>query len=470
MKEHILKTLILGSSLLVFASSLYAVKPKLPKSKPLDFSPPQGARHILKNGMTVYILKDNTLPIINIAANLKAGKMYDSKDKIGLAELTADLLKDGGTLKYKPEEIDKILEFSGASIDSGVGMEGSVISMRCLSKDFKKVFDIYADVLLNPTFNNDKVKLLKDETLEGIRRRNDKPDSQAFREALRMFYGKGHPYGWRTEPETISAINKSDLKNFHSNFYKPNNTIMAISGDFKSEKEILENLNNAFSSWKKGEVNFPEIPKVKIKEKRDIYFIEKDITQTFIVLVQKGLKRHDKTNFPLKVANHILGGGSFSSRLTNEIRTKRGLAYSVFSTFRKYPDYGFVLGYCGTKPETYSQTLEEMLKQFQLMKDKPVSTQELNIAKNAIINSFVFKFPTPFSLMNKRASNELYGYPKDYLDNYTKKMEKITREDVLKTSKKILDPDNAMIFVVGNSKKFDKPLSTFGKVTILKED
>ncbi len=446
------------------------MKPRLPKSKPLDFSPPKGARHTLKNGMIVYILKDNTLPIINIATKLKAGKIYDSNDKKGLAELTADLLKDGGTLKYKPEEIDKILEFSGASINSAAYMEGAEVSMRCLSKDFKKTFDIYADVLMNPTFNDDKLKLLKDDTLEIIRRRNDKPDSRAIREAKRMFYGKSHPYGWRTEPETIKAINKSDLKNFHSNFYKPNNMILTVSGDFKSEKEILENLNNAFSSWKQGKVNFPEIPQVKIKEKRNIYFIEKDIAQAFIVLIQKGLKRHDKTDFPLQVANHILGGGDFSSRLTNEIRTKRGLAYSVFSGFLEYPDYGYFLAYCGTKPETYSQALEELLKQFQLMKEKPVSAQELNIAKSAIINSFVFKFPTPFSLINERASNELYGYSKDYLDNYTKEMAKVTQDSVLKASKKILDPDNAMIFVIGNSKKFDKSLSTFGKVSILKED
>ncbi len=470
MKEHILKTLILGSSLLVFASSLHAVKPRLPKSKPLDFSPPQGSRHILKNGMIVYILKDNTLPIINISAKIKAGKLYDTKDKIGLAELTADLLKDGGTLKYKPEEIDKILEFSGAAIGSRMYMEEGEMAMRCLSKDFEKVFDIYTDVLMNPTFNDDKVKLFKDDTLEGIRRRNDKPDSQARREAVRMFYGKDHPYGWRTEPSTIKAINKSDLKKFHSNFYKPNNTILAISGDFKSEKEILNQLNTAFSSWKQGKVNFPEIPKVKINEKRNIYFIEKDIAQTFIVLIQKGLKRHDPIEFPLSVGNHILGGGSFSSRLTTEIRTKKGLAYSVYSYFAKRPDYGYVFSYCGTKPETYSQALEEMLKQFQLMKEKPVSAQELNIAKSAIINSFVFRFPTPFSLMEERASYELYGYSKDYLDNYTKEMAKITQASVLEASKKILDPDNAMLFVIGNSKKFDKPLSTFGKVTILKED
>ena len=188
------------------------------------------------------------------------------------------------------------------------------------------------------------------------------------------------------------------------------------------------------------------------------------------MLIQKGLKRHDPIEFPLSVGNHILGGGSFSSRLTTEIRTKKGLAYSVYSYFAKRPDYGYVFSYCGTKPETYSQALEEMLKQFQLMKEKPVSAQELNIAKSAIINSFVFRFPTPFSLMEERASYELYDYSKDYLDNYTKEMAKITQASVLEASKKILDPDNAMLFVIGNSKKFDKPLSTFGKVTILKED
>lgn len=454
---------------LLNAASAFALPPTLPRLEELNFMPPKGTRAVLDNGLVVYLMKDNTLPVVHLTAYIRTGKLNDPAEKIGLGELTAELLKDGGTLKYKPEEIDKTLEFLAASVDTSMGIEEARANLTSLKKDFDTVLDIYADVLIFPAFAEDKVKLKRAEILELIRRRNDDPGRAVVREALRAFYGPAHPYGWRSEEATVNAVTIDDLKAYHANYYRPNNIILAVAGDFASDEEMLEKLKARFGAWPRGEVKFPVIPPVRIKGGRQVFHIEKESAQAFIVMLQRGLKRHDPLEYPLLVTNEMLGGG-LSSRLAAEIRSRRGLAYSVYSYAAKKPDYGYELAYCGTKPETYSQALTEMLRQFKLIAQEAAPAEEVVRARDSIVNSFVFRFPTPFELITERASYEYYGYKADYLDNYVKNVAATTPASVLETTKKLFDPDNALLFVIGNSKKFDKPLSEFGPVTELKED
>ncbi|MEI7527612.1 MAG: pitrilysin family protein [Elusimicrobiota bacterium] len=454
---------------LLSAASAFALPPALPKLADVNFKPPKGTRAVLDNGLVVYLMKDNTLPVVHLTAYIRTGKLNDPIEKIGLGEMTAGLLKDGGTLKYKPEDIDKTLEFLAASVESSMGIEEARADLTALKKDLDTVLDIYADVLMNPAFAEDKVKLKRDEMLELIRRRNDDPGRAVVREALRAFYGPAHPYGWRSEEATVNAITIADMKAYHANYYKPNNIILAIAGDFASDTEMLGKLKARFGAWPRGEVKFPVIPPVQINGTRQVFHIEKDISQAYIVMLQKALKRFDPLEYPLTVTNELLGGG-LSSRLAAEIRSRKGLAYTVYSYAAKKPDYGYELAYCGTKPETYSQALAEMLKQFKLVAEEAAPAEEVTRARDSIVNSFVFRFPTPFDLITERASYEYYGYKADYLDNYVENIAKTTPASVLEITKKLFKPDDAMLFVIGNSKKFDKPLSEFGPVTELKED
>jgi predicted Zn-dependent peptidase len=450
-------------------SPTWGLRPNLPKTGGMDFKPPKGSRHVLENGLVVYLLKDNTLPVAHVTAIVKTGKIYDTKEKIGLGEFAVGLLKDGGTVKYKSDDIDKTLEFLGASIEPSIAAEEARVNMFALKKDLDKVLDIYASVLMEPAFEDDKTAIKKAEALEMIRRRNDDPAREAQREAVRHFYGADHPYGWRTELTTVEPLTKDDLKAYHANYFRPNNIILAAAGDFGSEEAFLTKLKEKFGGWAKGDVKLPVIPPVKIDEKRQVYLIDRDISQTSLVMLLKGVKRHDPLEFPLFITNEILGGGS-SSRLYTEIRSRMGLAYVVYSYFAKRPDYGFINAYCGTKPETYSQALSEMLRQFELIKTKPVPADEIKRAKDSVINSFVFRFATPFDLISERALYEHYAYAPDYLDTYVENMAKVDQKAVLETAQKMYKPADAQIFVLGNSKKFDKPLSTFGEVIEVKED
>lgn len=451
------------------AASPFALPPALPKISGVGFNPPRGERAVLDNGMVIYLMKDNTLPIVHITAYIRTSKLNDPLKKIGLGEMTAGLLKDGGTLKYGPEEIDKTLEFLAASIETNIGIEEARADLTSLKKDLNTVLDIYAEVLMRPAFSPDKVKLRRAEILEMIRRRNDNPGRAVVREALRCFYGPAHPYGWRSEEATVKAVTIEDMKAYHANYYKPNNIILAVAGDFASNEIMIAKLRSKFGAWPRGEVKFPVIPPVRIMGKRQVFHVEKDIAQTYIVMLQKGLKRHDPLEYPLAVSNEMLGGG-LSSRLTAEIRSRQGLAYTVYSYSVKKPDYGYTLAYLGTKPETYSRALSELLKQFKLIGAASAPADEVARARDSIVNSFVFRFPTPFDLITERASYEYYGYKPDYLDNYVENVARTDSKAVLETARKLYKPEDAMLFVIGNSKKFDKPLSEFGTVTELKED
>ena len=466
--KNLLK-LAAGAFMLITASTVWALPPGMPATPDLEFRPPKGERFTLGNGLVVYLMKDNTLPVLHLSALVGVGNAHDAAAKIGLGELTAQMLKDGGTKSYTAEEIDKQLEYLGASIDADVYSEETRVGMTALKKDLGKVLDIYAEVLRAPAFDEEKLKLAKAEELEMLRRRNDKPNDTLFREAKRMFYGVDHPYGWRKEAATVSSLSRQDLLDFHAAYYKPNNVILSVSGDFASNEEILEVLKTRFASWEKGAVTKPAIPDFKPKKGRRIYLIDKDISQAFLVIFQGGLGHNSPEEYPLTLLAEILGG-SMQSRLMMEVRSKRGLAYTVQSVSPRRTQGGFTYTYCGTKPDTYSQALSEILKQLDRVGSEPVPQDELKRGKDAIINPFVFKFPTPFKLISERAVEEFYGLKDGYLDNYVSRIRKVTQEDLLATAKKFYNTEDAVIFVIGNSKKFDKPLSEFGPVTELKED
>lgn len=455
--------------MLISVPTAWALPPGMPATPNLEFRPPKGDRFTLDNAMVVYLMKDNTLPVVHISALLGVGAAHDQADKVGLLEFTTNMLRDGGTKSYSAEEIDKQLEYLGASIDSSVYSEETRLDMTSLKKDLGKVLDIYAEILREPVFNEEKLKLNKDEELEMIRRRNDKPNDELFREAKRMFYGKDHPYGRRKEAAPIAAFSRTDLQALHGAYYKPNNIILSVSGDFASNEEMLKDLKAKFASWEQGTVTRPEIPISVPQKGRQIYFIDKDISQAFIVIFQKGLAYNSPEEYPLTVLSEILGGG-MQSRLMTEVRSKKGLAYTVQSSSARRSKNGFTYTFCGTKPETYSQALAEILKQLEKVASEPIPQDELKRGKDAIINPFVFKFPTPFKLISERASEEYYNLRDGYLDNYVSRIRKVSQDDLLAAAKDIFDTKNALIFVIGNSKKFDKPLSEFGPVTELKED
>lgn len=461
MKKIILGVLIMNS--INLNSGL-----NIPKYKNIEFKPKRPQAIELPNKIKLYIEEDNTLPIIKISLLMRGGRVIDPADKTGLGELFFEVWREGGSRKYTPDEIEKTLDYYAAEINSKINTEDASVSMISHKNSFDKIFDIFIDLIKNPAFDTKKFEIKKAEVIEMIKRRNDKPDRQATREALRMFFGKDHPYGRRSEIETVNKITRNDLIYYHSSNFVSSNMTLVVAGNF-DKNEMIEKIIKNFSDISYKEYQQPKIEIPQIPTKRKIYVIDKPIRQSYVVMLMEGPKRHDDIEYPLAVLSEYMGGG-IQSVLGNEIRSKRGLAYSVYSYFGKRDVSGFILTYLGTKPESVSEAIKQIIYEKEKVKKGEISEKELNMAKSQIINSFIFRFPTTFNLLEEFAGYEQYGYPPHYLENYTSKINSVTKEDTINTAKKLYNTDKALIFIVGDAKKFLDQIREFGEVEILKED
>ena len=429
---------------------------------PLKFQLPKSERVQLKNGMVVYLLQDHELPIVNLTAYLNAGSIYEPPDKVGLAALTGATLRSGGTLKTSPEKLDRELEFMASSIESSIGADNANVSLATLTKNLDRTLQLFSEVMTVPAFDPARVELATSHAIESIRRQNDDPKAIASRELNRAIY-PGHPLGRIPTLATVKAISRKDLISFHKSYFYPANTIVAVSGDFDREK-LLASLEKLFAKWPNRAPAFPEVPAPREDLSAEVLQVQKDVNQSVIRMGHLGIDKNNPDLHAIKVMDYILGGG-FTSRLTQEIRSNQGLAYNVdsyFETGRRFK--GPFIAETETKSETTARAITLLRSIIKGMTQAEVSEVELKLAKDAIISSFIFGFARSDAVVNQQARLEFYSYPKGYLENYRDSIARVTREDVLRVARKYLHPDAMRLVVVGDEKKFDEPLSVFGKV------
>jgi len=463
--KYLLVILVL---LLCFVSTAGSQAAGLPDPRKLTFPPlafqvPGAERVVLENGMVVYLLEDHELPLVSIQAYIGSGSVYEPADKTGLAGLTGTVLRSGGTSAVPAEALDDELEFMASSIEASIGADSGSLSMSSLKKNFARTLELYAQVMMAPAFREDRVDQTRNRLIEAIRRENDEPKEVADRELNKSIY-QGHPLGRYPTVESVGRISRDDLVSFHRRFFHPNNVILAVSGDF-DRKEIIPSLTKAFGQWKRGEIALPTVPSPPPVVKPAVLLVKKDINQTVIRMGHLGIDKNNPDLHAIYVMNAILGGSGFNSRLMSVVREKEGLAYNVDSSFqagRRFP--GTFEAETETKAGSSARAIGLMKEIISGMTREPVSDAELSLAKESIINSFIFGFTNTASVVNQQARLEYYGYPKGYLENFRRNISLVTKQDVLRVAKKYLHPEAMTLVVVGDEKRFDKPLSTFGEV------
>jgi len=458
-------------------SAFKSVHPSKLVYKSIELNPSVPEKTVLENGMVIYTLEDHELPLFNINAVIKTGGIYEPKDMTGLAGMTGEVMRSGGAQSMSWEEIDEKLEFIAGSVETGIGSDSGTAHLSVLKKDIDEGLKIFADILMNPVFDQDKVDLQKKQMIESIRRENDNPGHVAGREFRRLLYGD-HPYGRKATIETVSRINRRDLIGFHKKYFHPNSVMLGITGDF-NKGEILDKIKMVFKDWGKRKadypllenkkVDYPEVPPVRQDLSKSINYIYKDVKQSIIRLGHMGLDIKNPDHYAVILMNYILGGGSFQSRMMKDIRSDRGLAYSVWSHFHLgYRDIGAFSSGAATKLSSTVTVIKRMQKIIQEMREHLVTEQELNEAKEYIINSFVFKFSSTGQIVNRFIKLEYYGLPTNYLEDYLENIKKVSSEEILRVAKKYLKPDQTVVLVVGNKEKFEEPLDVFGPVNEIK--
>lgn len=464
-----MRTLLLSISLLVtiITSGCSAVQtaanPRTMTFPELNFQIPQAERVVLECGMPVYLLRDTELPIINMTAMVRAGSVYEPAAKSGLSGMAGSVMRSGGAGGMAPEAMDDELEFMASAVESGIGSDMGTVSLTTLKKNFSRTLQIFSNVLLHPDFSDARIELFRRQVVEGLRRQNDDPKEIAGREISRSIYA-GHPLGVLTTFDSISSITRTDLVNYHRDFYRVDNMILAVSGDF-DRAALLTELNATFAPEKRGAAPLlPEVSQPDQQFQAELLYGKKEVNQTVIRMGHLGLNKDSPDIYAVRILDYILGG-SFTSRLTTEIRTNQGLAYSVGSRFdigRRFT--GSFVAETETKAESTVKTINLMKNIISGLTVEPVSDGELNAAREYMINSFMFGFTSPSSIVTQRARLEYYGYPDGYLEKYRDNIAKVTRMDVLSAAKKYLHPDAFKLVIVGDAAKFDQPLATLGVV------
>jgi zinc protease len=467
LKRH---AFIAASALLALASPAFTQVQKYTeiKTPPLrTFSVVQPKRIQLANGMVIFLQEDHELPLIRGSAQVRGGERDVANDKAGLANIYGQSWRTGGTESKTGDQLDETLEARAARIET-VGLEDSTrISFDVLKGDFDTVFPIFVELLEKPAFRQEKIDLAKTQARTAISRRNDDPGQIRGRETAKLGYGNS-PYARVPEYATISSITRDDLVAFHNRFVSPNNIILGVVGDFDSAA-MEKKLRAAFESWKRGNGAPPAVPALGTPAKPGVYFVAKDdVTQSNIAVVHPTtLLRKDPDNYAAAVLNEILSGG-FSGRLMQHIRSEAGLAYGVGGGIGAGWDRPMLFNVVmATKSPTTVQAIGLVKQEISDLQNKPFTAEELQHAKDTILNAYVFTMDSKAKVLNQRMQLEFYGYPADYYQKYQQGIQNVTAADVERVAKKYVHPDQVAVLVVGNEKDFDKPLTTVGNVTPL---
>jgi len=424
-------------------------------------------RVVLPNGMILFLREDHTLPLITADAVIRTGALYEKKEEHGVARLTGTLLRTGGTATLSPDEINRRLEYIGAEIETSIGMEYGTASLDVLSGDFEKAFPIFNEILMKPAFSQEKLELARGQIKEALRRRNDNPQGISLREFNKIVYGD-HPSGWELDWDVVKNISRDDLIRWHERYFHPNNIMLAVCGDFKSD-EMIARIKDAFREWKKADPALPAVPKVTRACPSGVFIVEKDIPQTYIRLGHLGVSRNNPDQYAISLMNYILGGGSFNSRIMQKVRSDEGLAYSCSSNFStSTQETGTFEASCQTKGPTTHRATALIKGEIEKIAKSPVTESELAWAKDSYSNSFVFTLAPPRRMLINTLLLEYRDMPPDYYQNYLNNIRKVTRADILRVAKTYLHPEAMTILLVGKPSSFEKSFEDMGAVNIIK--
>jgi zinc protease len=405
----------------------------------------------LPNRTVILHSEDHSLPFVTLQLLINAGSRKDPVGEEGLSRLTAKGLLMG-TAKHTLASLNEELDFMGASLDTSSSRDYSTLSLRVLKKDLNKGLALFVEVLTQPSFPEEEIKREVEKTLAIIQSEEDQPEVVAEKEFQKSLF-LTDPYGQPVigTKESLKRITREAVSRFYKTYYHPNNYILAIVGDMTAE-EVKADILPLFEKMPMAEIpeeNF----KIVFSKGPEIIKVNRQITQANIILGNAGISRENPDFYAASVMNYILGGGGFASRLLEEIRNKRGLAYSVASFFDsgKYPgSFQIVLQ---TKNSSAHEAISLALQQMELIRKKPISDKELEGAKKYLVGSFPMRFDTQGKLANFLIQVEYFGLGLDYFEKYPSLINSVTSEDVLRVAKKYLHPENYILVVVGNLKE-----------------
>jgi predicted Zn-dependent peptidase len=439
---------------------------------PLRFNPPQPKKVTLSNGVAVYLLEDHAFPIINVQLVSKVGVAHVPDSLWGVAWQADGLLRTGGTARLTPDSVDKLIAFYALNIGFTTENEQSTASLSGLSRYTDQLLALGFEMMRSPRNDTSRVRITAAQQEEAWRRRNDTPGSVLGRAWSQVMMGT-HPLGRSlVTPAEIEGFTPERFRWVQERLFCPQNFVIGVSGDFQ-ERQIIATLQRLFRGWERCKPGLREVPPLTFAQGPRLVLVEKDVNQTNIRMGHGGGIRIANTPdyFAAQVADFLLGGSGFTSRLLQRVRSDSGFAYSAFSNWgaeTKREDQFFANAQIRAEKTVAGITL--MRSVVGSMAAEPVTARDVKLAQDNEVNSFVFRFESPAQIVGQQLAYAVDGLPANWFDVYLRGIQAVTPEQVRQVSQRYLHPDKLVIVVVGKPSAFDKALAMLGAVTALPVD
>jgi zinc protease len=440
--------IVLAALLLAACAPLQPPRPEQLSYPPLEFAIPEVEQVELANGLRIYLREDSELPLVQVTAMVGAGALAAPRELTGFGELFAATLRTGGTTLMPAGPLEERLDVLAANLSCDMGPYTTQLGLSVRRDDLAEGLAVLADLLRRPALAGDKLELARSKAREAVRRRNDDPGGIAERLLMAALY-PAHPLGDSPTDSTLTAITRDQLVAFQRAHFTPDNLWLAVSGDV-SRAELLPLLERLFGDWPRAGGVAAPLPPLVPAQTGLLQVVAKDVPQATIMLGDLGLTKDNPDQYAGRVMNFIFGGGGFNSRLMREIRSDRGLAYSAWSQFqvgRRFP--GPVMAGTETKNASVLEALALIRTIIDDLRERPVAAEELRIATESLVNSFVFSFADPHAVVVQRLQLDFYGYPPDYLARYRERIAAVTAADVQRLARTYLRPERQQVIVVG---------------------
>lgn len=424
-------------------------------------------RVILKSNAILFIKEEKKLPLVNISIFLrKSGPAYLEYGEFLVSELFKEMLIKGGTSKYTPEEITKLLEAN--AIDISFQDEDELYRIDCsfLSELTDIAIPIIEEILFNPRFDENVMRLEKERVLDSFKRNLETPNQVLFYIRNYVLYPE-HPASCYADINKFKELRRERLFEIHKLFFQPKNMIVSAIGDLDKEdfKNKIESISNAKYNYDKE----PVLKDFKPMAKNKVFFYNLGIPQGYILILHEGENGYSEDFFDLTIMNDILGSGGFTSRIVSKVRNEKGLAYSTWGYYDKLSLFkGSFSGFSATKSDAVHDAVFYIIEEMKKIKTQKVKEAELKVAKESLINSTISRLGNPYNFMQRIADLELYKRPLDFYSKYVENVNKVSIDGIYEVAKKYLRPEDVSIIVVGDKSKIDTlKLKEFGELQFL---
>jgi zinc protease len=423
---------------------------------------PKVANATLANGIKVWLLEDHELAVIDGLALVRTGKLLDAPEKIGLAAMTGELLRAGGTASKSPEQLDTLLDGMAGTIESAMDESYARVSFNGLSENTDALLDLFKEVVTQPGFAQDRLETARARMRNAIAKRNDDPAAIARRELAGVIYGRDSAFGWIEQYNTVDRITRADVRAFYQRYFLPANITIGVWGDFETE-EVKATLERLFGGWNAKGQAAPEFPRVKDSPAGGMYLAEKaDANDAYFAIGHLGGRASDKDTAALQMMSAILGNGP-RGRLSAMARAKTGAPHDIRAAWAPAYDHQGLFTITGsTRGISTVDVLRVVKGEIEKMRNGEVSEEELRAAREVLISGLVFAHDTRAKLLGRQMILDYYGYPRDYLAQQEKALEGVTRADVIRVAKQYIVPANLATVVVANPQLLPEPLDRLG--------